>query len=153
MEQHIFLLNSNKEITDFNEMRNFCGENFVTPIVGYSPEYEKVFYDAHILAENKKLWEKFSQIFEGHVTCEDKWLFSKHLMDYETEGVYFEGNLVTSLKFFTTDESECAGYDTPNPNFKETFAYLDHEDRNATIDDFIGFGDEHIWRNSQACGK
>lgn len=152
MEKHLFLINNEEEYQDFEEKRNFCEDTLVKPIVGYIPEITTVAYDAHILPENKELWEKFNQVFEGHVTCEDEWLFSTHLMEYQFEGQYVEDNFVTSLKFFTKDVNPCNG-DYNNPYFKATFAYLDHEDLNATINDFIGLGDDHIWDNTEACGK
>ena len=154
--RHINLINSLQELRDFEEKRNFCEDTLVKPIVGYMPETSAVMYDAHILPENKELWEKFSQIFEDNVTCEDEWLFSTQPMTYEI-GIwdYADNGIYTHNLKFKTDITECSESYSPNPEYKEFVeGYVTIENTNevATIDDFIGFGGEHYWRGAD-CGK
>lgn len=150
--RHINLINSLEELRDFEEKRNFCEDTLVKPIVGYMPVSSAVMYDAHILPENKELWEKFNQIFEDNVTCEDEWLFSTQPMTYEM-WVYADDGIYTHDLKFKTNITECFG-NNPNPEYKKLEGYVTIENTNevATIDDFIGFGVEHSWRGAH-CGK
>lgn len=155
METNLFLINNQGEYQDFQEKRNFCNEDtLVKPIVGYIPEYSTVIYDAHILPENKELWQKFNQVFEDNVTCEDEWLFSTQPMGYDMRNNILDDDTYKHRLKFKTNIAACFGYDFPNPEYKELSGYVTFENTNevATIDDFIGFGGEHNWIGA-ACGK
>lgn len=153
METNLFLINSQEEYQDFQEKRNFCEDTLVKPIVGYIPDENVVMYDAHILPENKELWEKFNLIYGQYVTCEDEWLFSTQPMTYETWKYADDGIYVHELNF-NTNITPCFDYNHSNPEYKELRDHITIESTNeiATIDDFIGFGGEHNWKGA-ACGK
>lgn len=153
METNLFLINSQEEYQDFQEKRNFCEDTLVKPIVGYIPDENVVMYDAHILPVNKELWEKFNQVFEDNVTCEDEWLFSTQPMGYNiVDYIPDDGIYAHDLKFETNITACFNG--SPNPKYKELSGYAIIENTNevATIDDFIGLGGEHNWRGAN-CDK